>query len=202
MTAPRQLLSPSSILPPPSSHRAFAHTTKNSARASKMLLFKYFYFKTKQRNLNLRWNCASAGSLNSNLFPRQTLLQCERSGGSQGRGAHRLPSVTACCLLLPSRGRKGSIDLGRHPKRGNTLSRAQPHTRHGTGTTGLRAAHSYVTDTHHATGQRSPCILALLAHLPWGSSRFFLNVVMNWFHEYFKIFYPSPGGFKLRPCER
>jgi hypothetical protein len=52
---------------------------------------------------------------------------CSVNGvGAQGRGAHRLPSVTACCLLLPSRGRKGSIDLGRHPKRGNTLSLAQP----------------------------------------------------------------------------
>jgi len=121
---------------------------RKNRRAIQYSLISMFLLIKKPRSLKLRWNCVSVGSLNDNLFPRQTLLQCERRGGSEGRGAHRLPSVTACCLLLPSRGRKGSIDLGRHPKRGNTLSPAQLHTRHGTGTIALRAAHSYVTDTY------------------------------------------------------
>ena len=109
------------------------------------------------KKTRVAWNCAEIACRQGlwtaiNFRVRRFCSVNGVGGGSQGRGAHRLPSVTACCLLLPSRGRKGSIDLGRHPKRGNTLSRAQPHTRHGTGTTALRAAHSYVTHTHYPTG--------------------------------------------------
>lgn len=85
-----------------------------------------FTFK-KPRSLKLRWNCVSAGSLNNNLFPRQTLLQCERRGGSQGRGAHRLPSVTACCCLLV----EGKVLLISDDTRNVAIHYLEPNPTHG-----------------------------------------------------------------------
>jgi hypothetical protein len=80
MTAPPPVLSPSSILPPPSPPCAFIPATKNLMCVSKTLLFQFFTFlKTacpKLRNLKLHsWTMSVfAKCLVRNLGTAQTVL--------------------------------------------------------------------------------------------------------------------------------
>ena len=57
---PPPVLSPSSILPPRSSHYVFISASKWSERFSKMLLFRFFNLKKGLRVVNcVTWNCVS-----------------------------------------------------------------------------------------------------------------------------------------------